>query len=547
MSTVASSAEPPAAAAPVEAGFESMFDGKTLDGWDGDPDHWSVEDGCIVGQTTKEKPAKYNNFLIWRKAKPADFEIKAEFRMPNDAFANSGIQIRSWEGPKKWQVSGYQSDMDWKDQYTGIIYGEGYAGRGIVCERGKAVTFDKDGHKSAKQFATNEEVAKAIKHREWNEYDITCEGNHIKQTINGVLTAECTDDDVKNAKTDGIIALQIHAGPPMKVLFRNLRIAIKKPGAKVSVFDLSKHSANMEALAKKLEAAIQTTSDAPKKKIVFIAGSPSHGYAQHEHNAGCMLLAHALNENVTQVEAIVSHGWPTDPATLADAASIVIYSDGGPGHPMLKHMDEIEKLMAKGVGLACIHYAVEIPKGPAGDNLKQWIGGYFETYWSVNPEWKANFVSLPDHPVARGVKPFSIQDEWYYHMRFVDGMDGVTPILTAIPPDEVHRDVNETHGGNPAVFARKGQPEHTCWVRQRPDGGRGFGLTGGHWHWNWGNDNFRKVALNGIVWTAGLEVPADGVSSKTPTLKALQANQDKKIPKNWDKQAVQKLLADFNK
>jgi hypothetical protein len=503
----------------VEEGFESMFDGKTLDGWDGDPDHWRVEDGVIVGQTTDEKPAKYNTFLIWRKAKPGDFEIKAEFRMPLNAFANSGIQIRSWEGPKKWQVSGYQSDMDWENNYTGIIYGENY--RGILANRGQEVVIGKDHQpKLVKQFATSEDVAKAIKQREWNEYDIICQGNHIKQFINGTLTCELTDDDTM-ARADGVIALQIHAGPPMKVEFRNLRIAIKKGGDK------------------------QTSTGGAKKKIVFIAGSPSHGYAQHEHNAGCMLLAHCLNENVPQVEAVVSHGWPKDPAMLADAASIVIYSDGGGGHPMLKHMEEMQKLMAKGVGLACIHYAVEVPKGAAGDKMAQWTGGYFEEYWSVNPEWKAHYAALPDHPVARGVKPFDIRDEWYFHMRFVDGRDGITSILTAIPPDEVHRSGNDAHGANPTVFARKGQPETMCWVRQRPDGGRGFGFTGGHWHWNWGNDNFRKVVLNGIVWTAGLDVPAGGVPSKTPDLDELQANQDKPVPKNFNKGEVEKLLAGF--
>ena len=116
-------AEPPAADA---EGFRPLFDGKTLDGWDGDPKFWRVEEGCITGQTTKENPAAHNTFLIWRGGKPADFQLKIEFRMPNPGFANSGVQIRSWEGPEKWQVSGYQPDMDWDDHYTGICYGENY-------------------------------------------------------------------------------------------------------------------------------------------------------------------------------------------------------------------------------------------------------------------------------------------------------------------------------------------------------------------------------------------------------------------------------------
>ena len=134
----------------------------------------------------------------------------------------------------------------------------------------------------------------------------------------------------------------------------------------------------------------------------------------------------------------------------------------------MKHLDEFDKLARKGVGLACIHYAVEMPKGKAGDLMKSWIGGYFETFWSVNPEWTAHYEKFPDHPVARGVRPFTVNDEWYYHMRFADDMKGVTPILTAVPPDEVHRPGNDAHGANPHVFARKGMPEHTAWAYQRP-------------------------------------------------------------------------------
>ena len=123
-------------------GFRAIFNGNSLDGWDGDPRLWRVEEGAIVGQTTAENPAKYNNFLIWRGGKPADFELKAEFRMPGTEFANSGIQIRSWEGPKKWQVSGYQPDMDRDNQYTGICYGENF--RGILAGRGQKVVIGTD-------------------------------------------------------------------------------------------------------------------------------------------------------------------------------------------------------------------------------------------------------------------------------------------------------------------------------------------------------------------------------------------------------------------
>ncbi len=283
------------------------------------------------------------------------------------------------------------------------------------------------------------------------------------------------------------------------------------------------------------------------KKILFIAGGPSHGYAEHEYYADCVLLAKCLRENVPGVETTVSKGWPKDPAVLQGVAEIVICSDGGGGHLAIPHLEELGELMKKGVGLACIHYAVELPKGKPGDCFKDWIGGYFEIYWSVNPFYKADFEKLPDHPVANGVKPFGIVDEWYYHMRFQDDMAGVTPILTTIPPDSVHRNENTPAGGNPHVFARKGMPEHVCWVRQRPDGGRGFGFTGGHAHWNWACDSFRTVVLNGIVWTAGLEVPAGGVPSKTPSYEELLLNLDKPRPAGFQPEAIRELLESFKK
>ena len=177
-------------------------------------------------------------------------------------------------------------------------------------------------------------------------------------------------------------------------------------------------------------------------------------------------------------------------------------------------------------GWPCLHYAVEVPKGRPGDCLKAWIGGYFEPYWSVNPHWTADFTSLPKHPVTNGVKPFRIRDEWYYHMRFKDGMQGVTPILSAIPPKETLNRKDGAHSNNPHVRKTIGQPQHLLWVCERPDGGRGMGFTGGHFHWSWGNDDFRTVVLNGIAWVAKLDIPADGIRSETPTLAQLMENQD---------------------
>jgi type 1 glutamine amidotransferase len=283
-------------------------------------------------------------------------------------------------------------------------------------------------------------------------------------------------------------------------------------------------------------------SKAAGKKVVFLAGGPSHGYAQHEHRAGCLLLAKCLAEGVPGVKTVVQKGWPKDPRVLEDADTIVIFCDGGGGHLVMPHLKDLDRLMHKGIGLVCLHYAVEIPKGEPGDFFKSWIGGYFETFWSVNPHYTAQFKSLPDHPIARGVKPFTIADEWYYHMRFQDGMKGVTPILTAVPPDSTRMGPDGGYSGNPTVRAQKGHAEHLAWAYQRPDGGRGFGFTGGHFHWNWGNDNFRKVVLNAILWTAHGEVPTDGVASTTPMLAELEANQDKPKPEDMDMRQIQRQL-----
>jgi hypothetical protein len=161
-----------------------------------------------------------------------------------------------------------------------------------------------------------------------------------------------------------------------------------------------------------------------------------------------------------------------------------------------------------------------------------WIGGAFEIHWSVNPHWDANFKSLPKHPVARGVKPFTIRDEWYFNMRFVAGQKGITPLLTAVPDASTTTRKDGAHEGNPTARAMvaRGEAQTVSWAYERPNGGRGFGFTGAHFHDNWGNDNFRKLVLNAVLWLAKMEVPANGVVS-TVTASDLDANLDPKPAK----------------
>ncbi len=276
--------------------------------------------------------------------------------------------------------------------------------------------------------------------------------------------------------------------------------------------------------------AVALAADA--KKVVFIAGTPSHAPAEHEHRAGCLLLKSCLDKVPTVTSVVYSNGWPDDPATaFKDAATIVVYSDGGGNHPLLQgdRVNMISDLMNKGVGLVCIHYAVEPTKEKGEKEFLDWIGGAFEVNWSVNPTWDADYKKLPTHPITRGVKPFSIHDEWYFHMRFRDQMKGVTPILSAIPPESTMNREDGTHSGNPAVreAVKNREPQTMAWAMQRENGGRGFGWTGAHYHRNWGNDNFRKLVLNAILWTAKVEVPANGVQSEI-TQEDLKKNLDPK-------------------
>lgn len=281
-----------------------------------------------------------------------------------------------------------------------------------------------------------------------------------------------------------------------------------------------------------------TAQEAKEREIVFLAGEKSHGYGAHEHRAGSMLLARCLNESGLGIEAsVVTDGaWPDRADDAGPPDAIVMYCDGFKRHMAKDHQDAIQAWVDTGVGVACLHFAVEVEPEVLGAQFLEWIGGYFEIGWSVNPHWTAEFKKFPEHPITRGVQPFAILDEWYYHMRFQPEMDGVTPILSALPPlrSLTDRAKDKNRGSNPTVLAavEAGNEQHVAWAYERPDGGRGFGFTGGHFHKNWQQDDFRKLVLNALVWTAKGEVPEDGVPSRTPTDAEMEANQDYPKPVN---------------
>ena len=273
---------------------------------------------------------------------------------------------------------------------------------------------------------------------------------------------------------------------------------------------------------------------AAPKKVVMIAGKQSHGLLSHEHNAGIQLLAKCLKKGASKLvtPVVQLNGWPSDESIFEGADAVVIYADGGGRHPALQgnNLEKLGKLMKTGAGFLTIHYAVEPTTNKGNKEFLDWQGGCFETHWSVNPHWVANFDKLPKHPITRGVKPFKANDEWYFHMRFRDDKKGkLIPILSDVPPKETMKRGDGAHSGNPAVrkAVAAGKSQHVAWAYQREDGGRGFGFTGGHNHLNWGNDDFRKTVLNAILWVAKAKVPKEGVPSKV-TKEDLYENLDGK-------------------
>lgn len=281
------------------------------------------------------------------------------------------------------------------------------------------------------------------------------------------------------------------------------------------------------------------------KKIVLMAGRPSHPPRMHEFNAGVQLLAKCLKDQPGVEVHVVLNGWPKDEAIFTDAAAVVFYMDGGPGHEVVKEgnrrLDMVDGWAKKGVGLGFMHYGVEIVPKQAGEQFKRWIGGHYENSFSCNPIWSPTFDSFPEHPITRGVKPFEAKDEWYFNMRFAEGFAGdqantqgkmkFWPILVAKPSEAVRN--------GPYVYPRgpykhiqdaKGRAEAMMWAVEREDGGRGFGFTGGHFHDNWANDEFRKTVLNALLWIAKAEVPKDGVQSSV-SKEDLEANLDPKKKK----------------
>lgn len=292
-------------------------------------------------------------------------------------------------------------------------------------------------------------------------------------------------------------------------------------------------------------ALLPTASSQEAKKLVLMAGKPSHPPRMHEFNAGVQLMAKCLQDVKDLEVKVLLNGWPQDESVFEGADAVVFYMDGGRRHEVVqedgRRLKLVDQWTKQGVGVGFMHYGVEVLADQAGAEFKRWIGGHYEYMHSCNPIWEPKFTAFAKHPITQGVKPFQTKDEWYFNMRFVNDRPGIeaadwksmrfTPILVAAPSDDV-RDGPYVYpkGPYPHIQAHRGRAEAMMWAVERKDTkkpARGFGFTGGHFHDNWGNDNYRKVVLNACVWLTGAKVPANGVESKV-TPADLDANLDPK-------------------
>lgn len=211
-------------------GFISLFNGRDLSGWDGDPKLWKVENGIVVGTCEGPESLAYNTFLIWRDGKVKDFELRATVRVVGDN--NSGIQYRSRELPEvgPWVISGYQCDIHPAIEHTGMTYEE--KGRGIFGLNGKDVMLDPQG----KRWLLNEHKPVEIDVSQWNEYTVIARGNHLIHKINGKITSELIDHHAGGRAFEGLLAIQLHRGNPNSVQIKDLRIKPLSEG-KIIPFD----------------------------------------------------------------------------------------------------------------------------------------------------------------------------------------------------------------------------------------------------------------------------------------------------------------------
>lgn len=254
-------------------------------------------------------------------------------------------------------------------------------------------------------------------------------------------------------------------------------------------------------------------------KIVLIAGDAGVGHpaGEHEHFAGCALLLRMLQQTPGVAPVMAKDGWPANPDTLKNARTLVFYMDGGGKQTTIAHADETQKMMDAGVGIVHIHQVIDYPT-ESGKQAMQWLGGVYEPKTGARGHWDESFTTFPDHEISRGVTPFKLNDGWILKLRFVPDLKGITPLLRTTQLSPKPKPDEKITGSDNIV----------CWAYERPGGGRAFVLTGGHGHKNWGLPGLRKLVVNGILWSAKVEIPKDGAPVELDPAD-LMTNMERKV------------------
>lgn len=261
-------------------------------------------------------------------------------------------------------------------------------------------------------------------------------------------------------------------------------------------------------------------TDPALAKIVLIAGSTSNKPGQHEYFAGCALLMDWLKKSPGVAPVMVADGWPKNEAVLDGAKAVLLFLDGGNKLPFLEpsRWAKMQALADAGTGFIVLHQGIDCPADKAA-TFKNWFGAVFQSDIGCRGHWDVSFDAVPTHEINRGLKPFALPgDGWLYNLHFADS--GVTPLLAAPMPDSSRKTAH--------AKAHAGRAETVAWSYERLNGGRSFGFTGCDLHSNWGDANQRLLVLNGILWTAHLPVPANGLASEV-TPEALKKNWDRKV------------------
>ena len=247
------------------------------------------------------------------------------------------------------------------------------------------------------------------------------------------------------------------------------------------------------------ELSLEEQPTDPKlTKIVLVAGSNFFKPGEHEYVPGCVVLRDLLRQT-PGVFPVLAVDWPQKPQTFTDVKTVVFFFDGGDKHALLvaDRRAQVQKLADAGVGLVHLHQVIDYPK-ELGDRARGWTGAAWEKGFSQRAHWVADFASFPEHPVCRGVTPFQIDDGWLFKLRFVPERKGVTPLLRTVSPKAANQELNDEY--------------IVSWLYERPDGGRSFTFTGCHLHSSFALEGYRRLLVNGILWSAGVEIPLSGAS-----------------------------------